>query len=52
MKPCDTFQGTPWDTEPTEDWSQPSYWADHYPELLAEQNPDGLTGFVIVPVLM
>ena len=39
MKPRDTFQGTPWDTEPTEDWSQPSYWAEHYRELLAEQDP-------------
>lgn len=35
----DGFQGTPWDTEPTEDWSQPSYWADHYRELLAKPDP-------------
>lgn len=39
MEPHDSFRDAPWDIQPTEDWSQPSYWADHYRELLAEQDP-------------
>ena len=39
MEPRDTFEGSPWGAEPTEDWSDPAYWATQYRELLAEADP-------------
>jgi len=39
MEPHDTFEGSPWGAEPTEDWNDPAYWANQYRELLAEADP-------------
>ncbi len=39
MEPHNNFMDAPWGIQPSEDWSQPSYWTDHYRELLAEQDP-------------
>ena len=39
MAVTEAFSGSPWDTETTDEWNEPTYWHDYYSKLLLEGDP-------------